>query len=126
MNKVGKKFSVVFLAAVSFFVLFNSCEIGLGAQVDAESPVLTIKYPPDNSVIRSNFILYGTCTDDKGIQSVTVTVTKTVDGQSVQVGDAQTATVDTSSNTWQLTLNTPTATGNTNTEPTLPTYTYPL
>lgn len=126
MSRISERLLAIFCASISICMLFSACEIGLGAQVDTDSPVLSITYPPDNSVIRSNFILYGTCSDDKGLQSVTVKVTKTVDGQTVQVGDIQTATIDAKGGTWQLTVNTPSATGYTNSEPTLPTYTYPL
>lgn len=60
-------------------VLFSlsSCgeDAGLGSTVDTESPNLTISYPQNASVVKGTFLFAGSATDDKGLASVTITVT---------------------------------------------------
>ena len=53
---------------------FTSCDVGLGESVDTVAPSVEITYPPANSVIRGAFEFAGTCSDDKGVSSVSVTV----------------------------------------------------
>ena len=45
----------------SFIIIFlmASCEIGLGAAIDTEAPVISIDYPPTNSTIMGTFLLAG-------------------------------------------------------------------
>lgn len=66
-----KKLRVLFLTSIT--ILFTiSCEIGLGAYVDTEAPSLEISNPPADAVIRDNFAITGTWTDDGTISKVTV------------------------------------------------------
>ncbi|MBR1537820.1 MAG: hypothetical protein IJ630_12900, partial [Treponema sp.] len=61
----------------SFLLLpLISCgeDSGLGASIDTKSPVLSIEYPESGVAIRDSFILAGTCSDDKKIAKITVTV----------------------------------------------------
>nr|MCR5187438.1 hypothetical protein [Treponema sp.] len=66
----------------SFFVILTcglilSCEIGLGASVDTESPVLTITGPETNFIIRDAFAIKGNWSDDGTISSVKVSLRRT-------------------------------------------------
>ncbi len=70
-------FLPILTAAV--FIPLVSCQIGLGAAVDTEAPTLEITYPPASAVIRGTFTLAGSCDDDKGISSISVTVANTDD-----------------------------------------------
>ena len=90
-----------FLIALALF----SCgeNSGLGSSVDTESPRLEIAYPPADSKIKGTFVFAGTCSDDKGISRVKVTVknTTTLEAKefSADVKDSL---------TWRVELNKPT------------------
>lgn len=79
-NKIRFSFGItIFLiAAVLSAISFFSCEVGLGGAVDIQPPALSITSPGVDSVIRDNFILEGTCSDDGKIASITATLTPTV------------------------------------------------
>ena len=66
----------VFIAFVMACVMgaFISCEVGLGKQVDVGYPSFSIDYPPTDSVIRDEFIIEGTCTDDMGVSAMKVKI----------------------------------------------------
>src|SRR5574344_1714484 len=66
---------VLFAAIASLLVI--SCDIGLGSQVDTATPSAAITYPDQQSYIRGKFIIAGTCSDDMGVEKVTVTIEKT-------------------------------------------------
>ncbi len=69
------KKNVFFSFAVLFsLVLLGTCKVGLGGSVDVSDPKLEIKYPASGSVIRGTFTLYGSCSDDKGLNRVEVSV----------------------------------------------------
>ena len=71
-------FSLVFLV-FSIFTL-STCEIGLGEAVDTTKPTITITYPLDNSVIRGEFLMQGSATDDTALKDVTLSFEKKIDG----------------------------------------------
>lgn len=69
------KKNVFFVFTVLFsLILFGTCKVGLGSSVDINDPKLEIKYPASGSVIKDTFTLYGTCSDDKSINRVEVSV----------------------------------------------------
>jgi len=73
-----KKLRVLFLTSIT--ILFTiSCEIGLGAYVDTEAPSLEISNPPVDAVIRDDFAITGTWTDDGTISSVKVDMVRLQD-----------------------------------------------
>ena len=98
-----RKLSAVLWCVFGFFavMLAASCNVGLGESVDTSAPTLEITYPPIGATIRDKFILYGTCSDDKGVTAVTVAVVNT---ESKQTVDNLRATVN-SNGTWQAELN---------------------
>ena len=62
------------------YVLFNSCEIGLGSAVDAAAPEISITYPEkDGIVIMNDFTMSGIASDDTGIKTILVTFISTAD-----------------------------------------------
>lgn len=80
MKKLQTKLAYSILAAWTFtFIisLFPSCEIGLGGAVDTQPPSLTITNPKVDSVIRDQFLIAGTWTDDGNIASVKATLIRT-------------------------------------------------
>ena len=84
---------------------FNSCgdNAGLGSSVDTEAPKLSIEYPPLSAIIRQGFQVGGTWTDDKGVSSISITVSKNESDTTTQVYSGS-ATVN-SDGTWQTSLN---------------------
>ena len=66
-------FVFIFVTAGLFFSSCNS-NVGLGESVDTEAPKVAIEYPPANAVVRQHFILAGTCSDDRGVARVEVTI----------------------------------------------------
>ncbi|MBR1404969.1 MAG: hypothetical protein IJ558_12430 [Treponema sp.] len=99
------KRSVLTVASAALLSL-SSCgdNSGLGASVDTEAPTITISYPPSSAVAKGEFILAGSCTDDKGVTSVTVTVTNPDTKVDIYETTA-TITTKNSVQTWQVTLN---------------------
>lgn len=69
---------IVILSLVA--VVFFSCQIGLGAQVDTASPEIAITYPSASSVISDWFYIKGSCSDDLGVESVNVNIVNTDTG----------------------------------------------
>ncbi len=72
-------FSFIFGISLSFAFLFTACKenVGLGESVDTESPTLSITYPPSAAQIRGTFVFAGTCSDDKYVESVKLTIKNT-------------------------------------------------
>ena len=70
-----RKFAIALLMILS--IISVSCQIGLGAAVDTEPPALTIQNPPIDSVIRDDFAIVGTYSDDGKIESVVAQVERT-------------------------------------------------
>lgn len=93
-------FLPVLVAAV--FIPFVSCQIGLGSAVDTETPTLEITYPPASAVIKGTFALAGTCDDDKGISSISVTVINTDDKSKAW---SYTANAASGGKSWSVSLN---------------------
>ena len=92
---------------------FTSCDVGLGESVDTVAPSVEITYPPANSVIRGAFEFAGTCSDDKGVSSVSVTVLGTdrkavrytdLDGNSKEY-TVPAAKVENDGKTWHILIN---------------------
>ena len=81
--------------AVLMAAFFVACDIGLGAQVDVGTPEASITYPPAESVIRNAFVISGLCSDDLGVDKISVTLyqTDSESGKLVSVTDAMDAQI---------------------------------
>lgn len=88
---------------LSVFGLFflAGCNVGLGENVDTAAPVIEVAYPPLAAVIRDRFVFSGKYFDDKGIVSVTVSVTDTATKKTV---GTYFANFNPLSLTWQVTI----------------------
>lgn len=75
--------SVFLLCFFCAFLVFESCDVGLGESVDTIPPTISITYPPTSSVIRDAFVVSGTWVDDKGVSLVKVTVRNDETGATV-------------------------------------------
>ena len=75
---------------------------GLGGAIDTKAPSLSIDYPPSSAAVRDKFVLSGTCSDDKSIGRVIVTV-KNVDTK--EDYGSYVATLNSAQTEWQVTLN---------------------
>ena|GEM_PF-1769056 len=99
--------SFALLSAFLFTSIFISCgeDSGLGATIDTEAPKMAISYPNPkaNNVAMGEFVLAGTCSDDKIVSRVEVAVTN-LDSQK-SYGSFP-ATVNAQTNTWSITFNT--------------------
>ncbi|MGN0738306.1 hypothetical protein [Treponema porcinum] len=111
MSNCLKSFLAGGLIMLAWF--FASCDVGLGESVDTVAPSVEITYPPANSVIRSAFAFAGTCSDDKGVASVSVTVLGT-DRKAVCYTDSDgsqkeyvlpAAAVENDGRTWRILIN---------------------
>lgn len=68
-----KKLLLSLAGLVSVFIFSFSCKnIGLGAEVDLEAPVVTVTTPESLSKVHRHFELCGTCTDNIKVTAVTV------------------------------------------------------
>ena len=79
MKKIIKKISELFFSfikASALTVIFCSsvlsCEIGLGAGVDLEAPVVKLTSHNDNDYVANSFWLAGTASDNEGITSLSI------------------------------------------------------
>ena len=75
--------SIFLLCFFCAFLVFESCDVGLGESVDTIPPTISITYPPTSSVIRDAFVVSGTWVDDKGVSLVKVTVRNDETGATV-------------------------------------------
>lgn len=64
---------VLFLATV----LICTCEVGLGESVDTQPPLVEITAPSADYIVRDAFVMSGTCSDEQGVASVSVTLRNT-------------------------------------------------
>ncbi|MBB5225262.1 hypothetical protein DYE50_04670 [Treponema ruminis] len=100
-----KRFTEIFAAGFIAFVLLAlaSCgeSAGLGSTVDTEAPKLSIEYPPAAAAVKGTFVFAGTCSDDKGISRVEVSIKNLDTG--VSYGKSL-ANVN-NSLTWELSVN---------------------
>ena len=79
--------NVLKIASLCFIpFVFATCDVGLGESVDTGAPSLSISYPPEGAVVRDWFRLAGSCSDDKGVSRVAVTLTNTSTNQSFGPG----------------------------------------
>ncbi|MBO4532199.1 MAG: hypothetical protein J5726_00675 [Treponema sp.] len=101
-KNILKPLAVLFTAGLVLSFL-SSCEIGLGAAVDTQPPVVGITYPPSLSVIRDSFVLAGTWSDDQGVKTVHVDVYQSLDeGKKLIHEEEAVVSVD---GKWSITLN---------------------
>ena len=99
------------LASLSLFA-FISCgeDTGLGSTVDTLPPELSISYPPDDAYVKGSFVFAGTCSDDKGVTRIEVSVKKLEkDGSTKDYGTSLADIKD--SLTWSMEVNKSTDTG---------------
>ena len=92
----------VCLSILLLAITISCLQVGLGAQVDTASPIVAIKYPPTNSAIKGSFLLSGTCSDDLGVDSISVSI---VDTKKKTSFGPYSATIDADKGTWSVTLN---------------------
>ena len=85
-----------------FACVFNSCQVGLGPAVDTEPPKISITVPSDSFVVRDNFAMSGTISDDMGVTSVGVVLTNVVTKFSYPVING---TFDNEKGTWNCDIN---------------------
>jgi len=106
---MNKKFSRVFIL-ISFVLTFLftiSCQIGLGAAVDTEPPVINIQTPQVDVIIRDTFAISGSWSDDGTIQSITVLLERTDGNGSAITRNAEFAVTEgtVGEGTWTCILN---------------------
>ena len=76
MKKVVSFLSVLFLLVIESLLTF-SCEVGLGAAVDTSAPSVVISNPKDSAIIRGEFALMGTWSDDGFLDKINVVLNST-------------------------------------------------
>ncbi len=97
--------ALIFGLGLTFiFYLFSSCEIGLGSAVDIQPPSVIIDSPKVDSVIRDVFAINGRWSDDGKINSVKLTLKRTVgDEAPVEIdGEFQTDDILKETGTWKV------------------------
>ncbi|WP_407425168.1 hypothetical protein [Treponema sp.] len=106
MKKVIRNLVKGFLSMGMAFTLLASIvscgeDSGLGSSVDTEAPKISIDYPPTDAIIQQNFVVAGTWSDDKSLNTISVEVKKT-DTKTVVYSD--TAAIN-SDGSWSISLN---------------------
>lgn len=101
MFKKNQKLLLLSSIILSAFLLLFSCSVGLGESVDTEVPKVEITYPPASSAVRDWFYLAGNCSDDKGVDSITVSAKNISTNENVTLGTATPA----KDGTWQIKIN---------------------
>lgn len=101
MSEYLKK-SLLFSSIIfSSFVFLFSCSVGLGESVDTEVPKVEITYPPASRAVRDWFLLAGTCSDDKGVDSITVSAENISTNETVEFGTVSPA----KDGSWSIKIN---------------------
>ena len=101
LKKYGLFTAISFIVAACLFPLL-SCKVGLGGSIDTKPPSNAITYPPKNAVVRSAFVIAGTCSDDTQVKSVTVSITNTGTKRSYGPFEAE---LSDDKKSWSITLN---------------------
>lgn len=82
-------------------MLLFACSVGLGESVDTEVPKIEITYPPASSPVRDWFLLAGTCSDDKGVDSITVSAENISTNKTIVIGTVSPA----KDGSWSIRIN---------------------
>lgn len=85
----------------AIFMLFFACSVGLGESVDTEVPKVEITYPPASRAVRDWFLLAGTCSDDKGVDSITVSAENISTNKTIVIGTVSPA----KDGSWSIRIN---------------------
>ena len=96
--------SFVGLVLFGFIITFNSCEIGLGAAVDTQAPVIEFAETTIGSgaVIRDSFMVYGNWSDDGTIDSLKATLSSTSGNSLTFEVDGKFETTEDGKGTWNV------------------------
>lgn len=98
-----KRFLVSFIALLAFgAALFVSCEIGLGSSVDTQPPLVAVESPTADYIIKDAFVMQGTCSDEQGVQAISVSLKNTATKKSYS---GYTGKIDSVKGTWTCTIN---------------------
>lgn len=101
MSKFFKKSFFSSIIIVSAFLLLFSCSVGLGESVDTEVPKVEITYPPASRAVRDWFYLAGTCSDDKGVDSISVSAENISTNETIVIGTVSPA----KDGSWSIKIN---------------------
>lgn len=85
----------------AIFMFFFACSVGLGESVDTEVPKIEITYPPASRAVRDWFLLAGTCSDDKGVDSITVSAENISTNKTIVIGTVSPA----KDGSWSIRIN---------------------
>lgn len=98
-----KILNFLFLSSIgsAIFMLFFACSVGLGESVDTEVPKIEITYPPASRAVRDWFLLAGTCSDDKGVDSITVSAENISTNKTIVIGTVSPA----KDGSWSIRIN---------------------
>lgn len=80
MKKLLLKKIGLSLFVVAATLLWTTCEVGLGESVDNFAPSIAVTGPVQASICKGAVTICGTCSDDKGVMLVSVTVKNTTTG----------------------------------------------
>lgn len=84
MKKRSKVFTSVLFSFAALLCLAN-CEIGLGPQVDSDTPTISVTSPDIGLSLKGTVTIAGICHDDNAVDRVEVSI-RNSDGHKIEVG----------------------------------------
>ena len=106
MKTIKARIALMAILVLAVIGILTTCKVGLGDAVDTKAPLVSITYPPVQSIIKNSFTMRGTASDDNELVGVKLKFTNTATGK---VYEGYSAELDIANKKWSFVANSRTA-----------------